>query len=266
MTQVDEYPNTRYLSFKEKIICAKHLIQLDKEKGYRILLFTPTLKSRKLDIDLNGTEVQYQGNYLEYYNPNAINVTAPLIEYTKDERGNIKECAIKKEEIDYYITKCNQYYNTIMQKLYNETTNKFENQITSIVQKIPLTKCNYDKDWAAFCTPVDMNEVLKYPPYMVSSFTHVLGHVFANASSSDGKPDIDHTNEWENIYEQISISGQKHEQLREYTHVDQKECLVDCVAEYFAYSSDYVSFNKDDSKNIEIEVNGKEMSLYDYME
>ena len=119
MIHIDNYQETKYMNYYEKIEYAKYLMKYDKANGYKILLSTPTLKSGKLDIILSKEKVQYNGNYLEYYNPSGIKVTAPLIEYKKDENGNIKEYAIKSELIDGYIKECNNYYNNIMQRTYN---------------------------------------------------------------------------------------------------------------------------------------------------
>lgn len=283
MAHIDEFPETRKLSFNDKIKCAKHLMKFDKENGYRILLSTPTMKSGTIDVDLEDTEVQYQGKYLEYYNPDGINVTAPLIEYKKDENGNIKEYAIEADKIDDYIWECSNYYNSIMQKTYNEYSEKFRNQTINNIEKITLVNENYDHDWAGFCSNVgntksnitiDINEVIKDSSFMLSAYTHELGHAYANASSSNinyfinillNRSDIDYTSEWKNIYNQINEKDSNHNLLRDYAYSNQYECFAECVAEYYAGSSDDIDFNPNDLKTIDIEVGGKEMTLYDYM-
>lgn len=284
MAHIDEFPETTNLSFNDKIKCSKYLMKYDKENGYRILLSTPTMKSGTIDVDLEDTEVQYQGKYLEYYNPDGINVTAPLIEYKKDENGNIKEYAIEAEKLDNYIWECSNYYNSIMQKTYNEYTEKFRNQIIKNVQKITLINATYSHDWAAFCTEtdntnsnitIDMDAVNEDSSFMLSAYTHELGHAYANASSDKkisllnyylNKTDIDVTDEWGKIYEQINRNDPNHNFLRDYAHKNQIECFAECVTEYYANPSDDVDFNPNDLKTIDIEVGGKEMTLYDYMD
>ena len=284
LIHIDNLEETKYLSFNEKIEYAKYLMKYDKETGYNILMSTPILKSGTLGINLIEEEVKYNGKYLEYFNPDGINVTAPLIEYRKDEKGNIKEYAIEAYKLDDYIMDCNKYYKSIMQKTYNKYSEKFRNQVLNNMKKITLINGNYNRDWAGFCTPIestkstitiDMQDVMNDYSYMQSAYTHELGHVFAFASSSKtnffinnmlNNSDIHDNAEWKSIYKQINKNDPSHNLLRDYAHSDQYECFAECVVEYYADSSDDIDFNPNDLKTIDIEVDGKEMTLYDYMD
>ena len=144
MIHIDELSETKNMGFYDKIEYAKYLMKYDKENGYKILFSTPILKSGIVDVNLNDEEVKYNGKYLEYYNPSGISVKAPLIEYRKDENGNLKEYAIEASEMDYYIMETNNYYNDIMQRTYNDYSDNFRNQILENMKSITLVNANYD--------------------------------------------------------------------------------------------------------------------------
>lgn len=284
MIHIDELSETKNMGFYDKIEYAKYLMKYDKENGYKILFSTPILKSGIVDVNLNDEEVKYNGKYLEYYNPSGISVKAPLIEYRKDENGNLKEYAIEASEMDYYIMETNNYYNKIMQRTYNDYSDKFRNQILNNMKSITLVNANYDNGWAAFCAKnnrtnsyitIDMNDVMKSPDYMLSTYTHELGHAYAAASSSNNnffinnllnRSDIDNKSEWKNVYNQIIQNDSNKTFLKEYAHSSPVECFAECVAEFYANSSDDTIYNPNDLKAIDIEINGQEMTLYDYMD
>lgn len=267
---VDEYYN-HLIDFEKKIELAQKLLIEDSKNDNKIQYSTPILKNGTVNVNCHDEYFKYEGDYLSYYNNYGVPVTVPLASFDKDANGNIITSEI--DNLDSYIVRTNHYYQDIMSTSENNYSEHFKNQVYNNLDGISLVSFSFPKDWAAFCTyigdtnsyvTIDMNEVAKDPAFMESSYTHELGHAFARASSKN--IDIDESKEWKNIYDQINKNDPNHNFLRDYAHTEPSECFAECVAEYYEDLNNSSIYNPNDLKTIDIEVGGKEMTLYDYMD
>ena len=275
------------LSLEEKIKLAVKMMNLDKENGFAYLFSTPILKNGTIDIKTVETDstFKYTGDYLEYYSPTNIPVVAPLFEYTTSTSNSLGGYKIDKQNYDSYIPIVSSYYASIMKKnsIYSD---KFINQVYGNLESITLLYTTYEHDWAAVTyyessikskVAIDTGQIVKFNQesgkyeqeeiekldFMIDTYTHELGHVFANASSKD--VDIDDSEIWEGITQFVKKEDSNNTFLRDYAFTDETEMFAECVSEYYADPNSSSIYNPYDLKAISTTVSDKEISLYDIM-
>lgn len=283
-----------YLSLEEKISLASQMMIIDKQNGYQLLYSTPILKNGSIKIKLNEKNEQskYNGDYLEFYNPYGVPTIAPLCEYVYCDATTEGWNIMDKQEYESYARGLSKYYIDIMKK--SDTYSKhFKKQVYDHLDKLVFLNTNYNHDWAAYSNfqtdvnsmvAIDTNELLEkddttgmyierdntFWDFMIDTYTHELGHVFANASSKESRngtrtSDIDYSKDWEKIFEYVKLQEKEHATIRDYAFESPAEFFAECVAEYYGDENSSSIYNTNDLKIIQIEFMGKKISLYDCM-
>ena len=274
-----------YLSLEEKISLASQMMIIDKQNGYQLLYSTPILKNGSVSVELNDN---YKGDYLEFYNPYGVPTIAPLCEFIYRDATIEGWNIMDNQEYESYARGLSKYYIDIMKK--SDTYSKhFKKQVYNHLDKLVFLNGIYNQDWAAYCSPltdvnsmvvIDTNKFLEkddttgtyierdntFWDFMIDSYTHELGHAYANASSKEKRTsDIDYSKDWEKIFEYVKLQEKEHATIRDYAFESPEEFFAECVAEYYGDKNSCSIYNANDLKIIQIEFMGKKISLYDCM-
>ena len=250
------------------------LMELDKNNNNYILYHTPKLINGNIKKSLwikdsEWDNLNYNGEYLEYYNEDDTSVTVPLSIITRDSKGNIISIPMDENTKDNYIKNINNYYYDIMNN-YTNYSKKFKKVTGNSLQNVDILyfdTSNVDPDYGAYTTGISAETMvirgecittsLGYN-YMINAYTHELGHVYGYNYNK-----IDESREWQNIWKQINENDIDYTFLSDYAHSSYIEGFAECVAEYFSNGFD-PRYNPNDLKAIEIDYNGY-TNLYDYM-
>lgn len=242
--------------------------------------------------------LKYDGEYLEFTNEDGKIAKIPLAVIVYDDKSSqIKYVSMTDEQKEQYIDKVTQYYNDIMNNSKNYS-DKFRSEINDRVdllsilyidpssrEKIQAAHNRYtDVGSAAYCKNANnisthssvvifSNEFINFDDssscfntdeaynYMVNTYTHELGHAYANDRMILW--DRDNTYVWNNIYDTVANDNTNLQILRDYSVADKKELFAD--------STDYYYNDPDRLKQVEINFDLPEFNmhfdtLYDYMD
>ena len=97
------------LTLDEKIEFAKKVMDCDPQMT--LLYTTLVLKNGTIDIKLFNCDVDYNGDYLEYYNPEKVPVIAPLFKFTSD--NSFEGSYIDSKDYEAYIKNLTDYYDVL---------------------------------------------------------------------------------------------------------------------------------------------------------
>ena len=271
------------VSISDKYNFSKSLLKED-EKNYNYLLYsTPLLKNGKISTIFSNNKYysnyQYNGNYLEYFNDAGINIRVPLSYFSSDEDGNLITKSMDDKMAEHVTTLSGEYYSDLMENSY-KYSDKFKNTINENLKDVVMIyeDENFDtekspKDWVAYTSrknelstfsevAVRLSYVEKDSNYMVDSYTHELGHAYANATGFKKKK-VDSSSSWKEVFKQVNENDSSHLLLRDYAHSVDSECFAECVAEYFA-SGNCDIYNPNDLKVLSVDIDGYD-NMYDYM-
>ncbi|MBQ9011682.1 MAG: hypothetical protein IJ093_03435 [Bacilli bacterium] len=292
----DNYPN---LSFNQQLDIASQIMKYDIANGFDLIHSTPVLKKGKVNTNINFPDAilniqkyEYEGEYLQYYNENGIKVIVALGEITTDSNGSIcSNNTIDESYRENYIRQISRYYCNIManSEKYSKKFNRQTSKNLKTIFMAPFGDKSFNststgEQWAAYVTGnepefskvssnmiIDVNQFVGLSEdmyqYMVDSYTHELGHVYAYASEGDGLgiyKDIDLTNWWKEIYNQLpNYVDDSVGPLRSYSMETSREAFAECVAEYYGGVSGI--YNPNDLKVIDVTIGGRQMTLYEVM-
>lgn len=267
----DLYGNS--ISKEKKIDVIKDLAENDKKNHYKILCSTPSLKIGKVDYQLHGVGyVTYDGEYLEYFSENGKSVKSLLTTINVDDKGNVSTKDLLGEDRNRFIRDTTDSYLKMMEVQNNKYSENFRKLTSLFLNSIVFVDTDYDHpDWTAYVN--DNGSVRSDMVIDVDSsksdiegvYTHELGHVFGNLSDLFFSEDVHSSKQWEDIYNQINNIDKDNKLLRDYAHTSPIECFAECVAEYYSDGNNSYNYNSNDLKMIDITVDGKKMTLYDYI-
>ena len=277
-------------SFPEKIKLSKALMDFDSDNY--VLYSTPIMATGTIkDISCHVGYGDYNGYYLKFYNEDELPFYVPLKMISKNNDGYYYFAEMDEDLKNEYIDKVSNYYAGFMKmqevysdnfrdKTYNYLDNVvciyYENKEEAIGSVTGWTSGVETKGGLGSLSKMGLNGNNLFSDYsfMLSTFSHELGHVFANSSGIldsgsrkapiESWKDIDDRKEWLEIYEQINGSDADYTFLREYAHSSPAEFFAEAVAEYYSTEFSNLTYNSDDLKMIEINVDGFD-NLYDYM-
>jgi len=252
----------------ELIKYAKIFMAEDAKNGYNMLHSTPRSCYGEIPIP---HQYNFLGDYLQYYNEYGINVIAPLYEFTADEDGDASYTWLTGSLRSKNINLTTNYYVDIMNNASNYPDKVKEQGLGNINNlflyygAIEYASPDHINTGAAYLGDRDIilrtDLLVGYYNTLIGTSDHELGHIYGQVT---GYHDGDKAQEWENIYQQIV--EQNPSVLRDYAYTNIYECYADCFAEYIDSKNGNPDFNSYDLKKIVVEVDGKEITMYDYFD
>ena len=266
----------------------RHIWPIIEEYGYDI-------KEGNFDTSLhmngflgNFFNIQYSGKYIEFENEQGMTIKAPLA-IVKYENGKIIFDPMTEEEQERYVEKVAQYNNDIMFNFENLYTYDFKQEITDRVTSTTILyidresrdSIDYARSYAAYCDRkngpsksdivIYSDQFIELNPesdatywynsedaydYMVETYTHELGHAYAN-NHSFNLLDRDQSRIWNEIYNEVTGEDTNREFLGDYAFTNTHEFFADAIRYYY--------HDAERLKMIDIDVEGYN-TLYDYMD
>lgn len=293
-------------TFLDKIKKASIVMEEDAKNNYEILLTTPILcngemenlcaiywfqedgKSRSLD------HYWYYGPYLKMFTVGSGWAYAPLatvIPEDSDWKACFKE--MTDEEKAVYTQKVVDYNKKIYQQSLNYT-DKFKDGINKNLTSISYINYSDEMKWPEYCAyttylpdksgadgcriciPMDQVDPANEISYnfMSETMTHELSHVYDNylqkehfqVANGDVGYTYSYTNpEFQNVQSQVNALDPNCDFLRDYGQSQGlSESFAEYATEYFGNGSG--PYNPDDLRQIDININNRDMTLYDYMD
>jgi len=268
----------------ELIKYAKMLMDVDAQNGYEILYATPKLVSGDSNFNtLLHTDNGYYYStkeYITYYSPNGMSsFYAPLQVFGANENGEIVSNPMSLNLRNTFIQNSNKVYKDLIYTYENVFTPNFVHQINECVEQFSYLYIDQNhEDFAppggAWGQPIDGKHSsvvfrgdidITDPEYTRGAFLHELGHVYAEGTNNTYEGDIDETDEWKSIWEQVHTVFNKDESIIGGLG-NPTEFFAEATAEYFGNSLVQDKYNPNHLKMIDIDVDGKNMTLYDYMD
>ncbi len=219
----------------------------------------------------------YNGKYLVLGNPNSKDnprLIVPLAKYNVETK--CWEAFTMAEEKDY-IKKVNNYYLEV-NKRYSIYSEKFKSEVAQHISTQTIIFQAPKSKWAGLTTPdsngntksIAISATYGLTDWYVNAYTHELAHVI----DIRGKYSKDATfkSVCDQIYKKYYKSGKKTKENR-YNHycilsddgsyIKYNECFGRLVGGY--YGTGKGAYNPNDLKTMKVIVNGKKMTVYDYM-
>lgn len=237
----------------------------------------------------------YSGPYLKMYTVGFGWAYAPLgtvvVNRNDDKGAKIIFEAMNEDERNSYTQKVIDYNKSVFQQGMRYT-DKFRYGINKNLESISYINYSEETEWGnvaavtkhtssgsgldKICIPmdqVDPNNVESYN-FMVEAVNHELGHVYDNylqkehfqvANSNVGFCFSNNDSVFQDVQSQVNSADPNYDFIRDYGQdYGVSESFAEYTAEYFGNGSDL--YNPDDLRQIDIHINGEDMTLYDYMD
>ena len=267
----------------KKLEYAKMLMNEDckKENGKQILYSTPMIiNSDELDTGLYASgrknSFKYDGKCLKFYNDGVTDYFFPLTKFSYEEnsdgKGNIVVERFSKEEEKEVVDVLSNYYADI-KKNSNVYSDYFVDSLDNYLDNVCFVYPTDDARSTIFDqygvsvlgkksgdVMIDVSILDREYDEQIATYTHELTHCV------DCYNNIAENEEWKNIYNQIYENYKDTGLLTDYSFTDPAEFLAENISEFYANDTYSPQYNPNDLKAVTIEVNGEEITLYDYLE